>query len=204
MLGFLRRAAGELLSPAMIVAALALALSLGGTAYAAKLITSRDIKNGTIKVADLSPKAIKQLKGKRGAAGVPGAPGHDATDTIPAGETITGSVYYQIDASANGQSLNQSIAFPARAPAAVVSVGWAPDASPVTIGEDATCTGEYANPTAPPGRVCGYRIGSTNLTSVQLTALAPGADRGFVVRGTAAGAGSVSVDFSWAYTAPAG
>ena len=49
------RAPGRRLSPALAVATLALLVSLGGTAAAASgLITSRDIKDGTIRLVDLS------------------------------------------------------------------------------------------------------------------------------------------------------
>lgn len=49
-------------SPAMVVALIALFASLAGTATAAKvLITSRDIKNGTIRLVDLNKQTRKQL-----------------------------------------------------------------------------------------------------------------------------------------------
>jgi len=61
---------------------LALIVALGGTAVAEpvvsaakKLVTSKDIKNGTIKAGDLSKKARRQLSGRTGAAGPAGAPG---------------------------------------------------------------------------------------------------------------------------------
>ena len=73
----------------VIAVALALVIGLAGSATAASLITSADIKNGTIKTADLSAGAKRALKGKsgargpagpQGAAGTPGSPG-------PAGPT---------------------------------------------------------------------------------------------------------------------
>jgi len=49
-------------SPAMVVALIALLMSLGGTATAAgMLITSKDIRNGTIRLVDLNKKTRKQL-----------------------------------------------------------------------------------------------------------------------------------------------
>jgi hypothetical protein len=49
-------------SPALLVAVLALFVALGGTATAAKvLITSGDIKNGTIRLVDINKKTRKQL-----------------------------------------------------------------------------------------------------------------------------------------------
>jgi hypothetical protein len=80
--------------PAMIVALIALVFAAGGTSYAAlqltgsqiknETITSLDIKNKSLKIADLSPSARATLKGnegKRGPAGPvgpQGAPGSAA------------------------------------------------------------------------------------------------------------------------------
>jgi hypothetical protein len=69
-------------SPALIVAVIALIVALSGTAVAEpvitaakKLVTSRDIRDGTIKTVDLSPKARRQLRGIEGAKGRQGEPG---------------------------------------------------------------------------------------------------------------------------------
>ena len=73
----------------VIAVALALVIGLAGSATAASLITSADIKNGTIKSADLSASAKRALKGKagaRGPAGPQGAPGTAGTPG-PAGPT---------------------------------------------------------------------------------------------------------------------
>lgn len=69
MPGILTRAVRELLSPAMVVALLALALSLGGTAYAAKLITSKEIKNDTVKSVDIRNGGVAAVDIKKGAIG---------------------------------------------------------------------------------------------------------------------------------------
>lgn len=69
MPGILTRAVRELLSPAMVVALLALALSLGGTAYAAKLITSKEIKNNTVKSVDIRNGGVAAVDIKKGAIG---------------------------------------------------------------------------------------------------------------------------------------
>ena len=54
------------LSPATVIALLALFVALGGTAGAAAvLVTSAQIKNGTIQVADISAKAQQKLRGER-------------------------------------------------------------------------------------------------------------------------------------------
>jgi hypothetical protein len=65
-------------SAATIIAFMALFAVLGGSAYAARQITSKDIKNGTIKTVDMSSSAKQALKGNtgpRGPQGVPGAQG---------------------------------------------------------------------------------------------------------------------------------
>jgi hypothetical protein len=80
-------------SGSMLVALLALVMATTGSAVAASLITSKQIKNGTIQTADISKKAQKSLKGKTGArgpigltgaAGAPGAKG-DKGDAGAAG-----------------------------------------------------------------------------------------------------------------------
>jgi hypothetical protein len=88
-------------SAALVIACLALFAALGGTATAAKLITSKDIKNGSIKASDLSAAAKRALKGNRGArgpsgpqgapgvpgpAGAPGAPGPTGVAEIVAAQ----------------------------------------------------------------------------------------------------------------------
>ena len=64
-----------------MLGAIALIVALTGTAVAASLITSKQIKDGTIRLADLSPATRKALKnahgpaGKKGVAGVAGPAG---------------------------------------------------------------------------------------------------------------------------------
>ena len=241
MPGILNRAARELLSPAMVVALLALALSLGGTAYAAKLITSKDIKNNTVRSVDLRNGGVTAADLKDGAVGGPeikdgavgsvdiaeGAAGGaavadgsmgledlspavkaaisqswDPSQTLVSGRSVTGSVYYSIDSSSAGQSLHQAIALPARAPVAMTSESFAPDASPLTSDDDPACTGTYNAPTAPAGKLCAYYAGSNNVATVSIAQLQPGRDKGFIVLAATSGPGMTSIDFSWAYTAP--
>ena len=90
----MRRRLGSLFSPAMIVALVALMVSLSSASVAAVMIsgnqikkntvTSAQIKNKTIKTKDMSPKARTQLKGNKGADGAPGAKG-DQGEEGPAG-----------------------------------------------------------------------------------------------------------------------
>ena len=63
-------------SPAMVVALVALFVALGGTGTAATLIvTSKQIKDGTIQLRDMSPQATRSLRGRQGPAGAEGPPG---------------------------------------------------------------------------------------------------------------------------------
>ena len=57
------------------VAALCMALVGAGGATAASLITSKNIKNGTIKLEDISSSAKRALKGNAGAPGAQGVAG---------------------------------------------------------------------------------------------------------------------------------
>jgi len=68
---------GKRFTPAMIVAMIALAVALSGTAVAGttKLITGDQIANGTIKLADIHASAKSALKGKNGATGAQGPVG---------------------------------------------------------------------------------------------------------------------------------
>lgn len=73
-------------SSAHIIAAVALFVVLGGTAYAAKdlitgkevaksTLTGKNVKNGSLKPADLNKKALRSLTGAKGEAGATGATG---------------------------------------------------------------------------------------------------------------------------------
>jgi Collagen triple helix repeat (20 copies) len=68
---------GRRFTPAMIVAMIALAVALSGTAVAGttKLITGSQIANGTIKLADIHSSAKTALKGQSGATGAQGSQG---------------------------------------------------------------------------------------------------------------------------------
>lgn len=53
-------------SPSLIVSALALVVATGGTSYAAAMITSKDIKNNTIKSEDVKNRSLKGVDFKKG------------------------------------------------------------------------------------------------------------------------------------------
>jgi hypothetical protein len=73
-------------SPALVVSIVAVIAAGGGSAVAAGLITSRQIKNGTIQRADLSQRVRSDLS-KRGPRGPQGADG-------PAGPAGIGKSYF--------------------------------------------------------------------------------------------------------------
>jgi hypothetical protein len=77
----------------MIVALIALLMSLGGTATAAKmLITSKDIKNGTIRLVDLNKHTRKQLTAHaRRAARADVADSADSVTDEATGDTVSAS-----------------------------------------------------------------------------------------------------------------
>ena len=80
---------GKRFTPAMIVAMIALAVALSGTAVAgtAKLITGSQIANGTIKLTHLNKSTKAALKGDRGATGAQGAVGAQGAQGPVAGRT---------------------------------------------------------------------------------------------------------------------
>lgn len=59
----------------MVVAIIALVVSMSGTAVAAKLITGKQIRNRTITRVDISKGTIRGLEGLDGIDGLDGAPG---------------------------------------------------------------------------------------------------------------------------------
>lgn len=64
-----------------IAVALGVALVTAGSSTAAFVVTSKNIKNGTIQLVDISPRAKSALRGQRGPRGLQGAPGVIASIT---------------------------------------------------------------------------------------------------------------------------
>jgi hypothetical protein len=216
------------------MATFAVFMMLGGSAYAASaiitssnqiakhVIVARNIKNGAVKLVNLSPGARLALKGTQGDPGpqgdpgTPGAPGTSVFDSaIPSGKTVTGAWggrYIAPQLAANNSYLVSS-SFPVKAPAPLTDaqVNVAPNTD---AGDpDPTCTGSVDNPTAPAGKVCIY-IGSSNnagVTGFKLVSPGTGGTQpadayGFIVRildkGTVGNTATTSAEGTWAYTAP--
>ena len=62
-------------SAGLVVGIIALIVAMSGSAVAASLITSAQIKDGTIQLKDINKKARTALKGQKGPAGATGATG---------------------------------------------------------------------------------------------------------------------------------
>jgi hypothetical protein len=76
-----------------IIAALVSAAVAASSAGATLIVTSRNIKNGTIQLADISPRARAALRGQRGPRGAQGAQGvpgviASVTETVTTSTTI--------------------------------------------------------------------------------------------------------------------
>jgi hypothetical protein len=172
------------------------------TAGAARLITGKQIKDGTISAKDLSKAVRAQLKkaGTPGSQGIPGPQGPAGTDgaqgppgpfadTLPSGKTLKGAVFL------TSAITSYSFAF---------SLPSAPVVRVRAAGSSATpdCPGSVADPQAARGNLCVYQAGNSPVSvcvfaSDDLLSTCTSATRyGF--------SGSSSGQFSgqWAVTAP--
>jgi hypothetical protein len=162
-------------SGSMVVALLALVMATTGSAVAAALITSKQIKDGTIQTRDISKKAKRALKGNRGPTGARGPQGLQGAqgaqgaqgpkgdqgaqgepgpfpDVVPSGKTLRG------EWGISGQGVTNEYT--------AISFGYrlASDPTPNVIPENgsstAACPGTATAPSAAPGNLCLY-VGST-------------------------------------------
>jgi hypothetical protein len=74
---------------AAITAALVALLVSAGSATAAFVVTSKNIKNGTIQVVDISKSARRALKGNRGPQGINGLDGAPGERGAPGATNVT-------------------------------------------------------------------------------------------------------------------
>jgi hypothetical protein len=86
------------ISPATVIACIALAVALSGTSYAAFVLPtgsvgSKQVKNRSIKTVDIGKRTIAALKGQRGPQGPAGVPGPQGPAGIPgpAGGDLAGN-----------------------------------------------------------------------------------------------------------------
>ena len=73
-----------------IIAAIVATLVSAGSATAAFVVTSKNIKNGTIQLVDMSPRAKAGLRGQRGSRGLAGTQGIPGAQGVPGTQGIQG------------------------------------------------------------------------------------------------------------------
>jgi hypothetical protein len=208
-------------SPAMIVAMLALFVALTGTAVATTsvLITGKQIKNGSITGLDIKNKSVTskdikgQLRGARGLRGLTGAtgakgdkgdagaPGPFPDGDAPSGKTFRGAFAVRgVEISVDPAYSNISFSFTlASAPTThYINEGVAPPAQ---------CPGTVTNPQAQAGHLCVYEQDGSNLGTRALFDPTTGTNGqasryGAVIFARALGAGTFYAWGTWAVTAP--
>jgi hypothetical protein len=208
------------------------ALSAGGGATAAGLIdgkdikkntvTSKQIKNGTLKLSDIKGSEVAKLKGKDGANGTNGTNGTNGASAFappPSGMTIKGGGSINGQVSAGGAVLHVYTTLPFTLAAPTVDFGagrnlWFGNSSvaaaaPAAEVNTTKCPGSESAPTALPGNVCVYMTQTQvvgNGTAVLFAGVGGGYDQanksGFTVRATSSAAGEMVVRYVWVYTAP--
>jgi hypothetical protein len=189
-----RRLGVSLPSPALVVAAAALVVALGGTGYAAlalpsgsvgtvqlkhNAVTSGKVKNGSLLRADFKtgqlPRGLAGATGPAGPAGAAGATGATGPAgavgpagpfpaVLPAGVTLRGAFNLGGTATAIGQLANTSISF-------VFTLASAPTVQVVAAGTatpPANCPGTVALPQAKPGFLCVFEAQDASVTGVQV------------------------------------
>ena len=169
------------ISPATVIALLALFVSLTGTATAITLITGRnvkdgsltgkDVRDGSLTKADLERGATAGTRGPagpagpageagepglRGPQGIAGVAGTDPWDTIPSGQVVTGSGKFQLEGKSTS-TLEVTVQLPARANVKLTSatVNFQ-DVSGIAGDGDPTCGGTDTSPVPSAGKVCIY------------------------------------------------
>ncbi|HET7690917.1 MAG TPA: hypothetical protein VFK41_11080 [Nocardioidaceae bacterium] len=156
---------------AHVTATLALVIALGGTAHAAGLIGSRDVKNGSLTGVDVKNGSLTTDDVRNGtlrradlAPGVlPPGPG----ETVAAGTQLRGVLAPTSQASGGPTGSGEGITFQNPLPVAPRAHVVLPDSTPI-----AECPGSVTAPTALSGHLCLYVVAEqTNLT--QLTVLDP-------------------------------
>jgi hypothetical protein len=128
---------------------------------------------------------------------------HRFGGTIPSAQTIRGVLGSGFVATAAGQETTEVTSFPVQAPNDIAN-GDAHLNGSTDEPAAGTCTGTFANPTAPPGDVCVYSNNSSNSSaSTRASAVGGSANPyGFMIVLDSSAAGVVFFTASWAYTAP--
>lgn len=210
--------------PGWLVFALLLAVTAGGSATAGALVTGAQIKNGTITTKDVKDRSLKlkdvkpaEVAKLRGADGKDGKNGASAFAPLASGTTITGGGVISFQAQTGSVHRTYSpLPFVAPVPLTVNGPGrnlWFGSTGtsvvePTEVNATA-CAGFASAPTATPGTLCVYPLSPSGAATESLHLVdgvgsgADAADRsGFYVISAAAGTTGVTVPYVWVYTAP--
>ena len=196
-------------------------LSVGfGSAVAAEMITSAQIKDETIQGRDMADDAVGTRIVRNGSIERAhldaGLENQLMFGTVPSGRTIWGAVGGDFDAAAPVTDCGAIVSLPAKARNALsdddvfVNVaGWESgdvgQVQPTTTDTNAGCTGSPASPAAPADVVCIYVAGGDNAANVNGYSVRPGTDAsayGFKLSWENTDTGDTFIDAVWAYTAP--
>ena len=193
---------------AYLIAILALVFSMGGAAVAGGMITGKQIKNNTVKSADIRNGTL-HLEDIHPASRPFAPPPSGMTIVgggIMSGNAPTDSLYLR-----NYSPLPFTTKIPLNDGGARTLFFGAPTniAAPGQVNTN-KCSGSSNNPTAAPGTLCGYVSDNVvNVTPNETflfagpSASSDGAESsGFYVGSNLQGAGDVRLQYVWAYTAP--
>jgi hypothetical protein len=177
-------------SPAMVVALVALFVSLAGISYGAATIGSSQIKNNSVRSSDIRNNSVQSkdirnstIRGKdvRNNSltnsdiknsdlqasvldGINSTGFFQFGSTVPSGQTITGTFGDLGSPNASGAATTsyqrEAVQFSVPAPADLTAAQINFAPSAAGGDDDATCNGTAAAPSAPAGKVCLYPTGN--------------------------------------------
>jgi hypothetical protein len=216
-------------SPATLLSALALFVSLGGVSYAVSKnsigsgqikngsVKSVDIKNGNVLTKDIKNATILGRDIKNGTIAstdikkstqdaLKGQDGRSALTPLKRGERVYGTYALQ----GQGPNLWTGVSFPIPAPTPVDSLHVVIANNDTVTGDG--CTGTKANPVSAPGFVCIYTHFAVNTTSGygwgtfcscgNAVATGDGSRFGFQVQANGNSGTLMTAVGTWVYTAP--
>jgi hypothetical protein len=204
-----------------LVAVLALTVALGGTSYAAITVTGAQIKDGSITTRDIRNRTLRAedfrgrlpagpqgAKGEKGPAAprsqpAPAGAASDAltSDALSSGEILAGVFEVRGEAVQAGDTFRTTLPFGHKLPADPTAVRLLADPGFTTPD----CQGSGGDPEPAPGVLCIYVDGTGNQPDVRIN-FAGGNNvvqltgTGLAVRATRAGA--LSAFGGWAYKVP--
>jgi hypothetical protein len=197
----------------MVMACVALLVSLGGVSYAAGVLPknsvgTKQLRKAAVVPSKIAPSTISLFKGQKGAPGPTGDPGPKGDtgskgDTgpagpfpgaLPSGATLRGAYSLYGYASFAGVPARDAISFG-------FALASAPTAHFVPLGEagGANCPGTYVEPQAAPGQLCVYEDLPVNVSTVSVVLIRR---YGAVLAADSSAGGSWGSIGSWAVTAP--